>query len=154
MADTVNTQSGNTFAISTTAENDDLTDHAGSGFPSLVYVAVSKVGSIPNYGQDTNILSYDTLDRDTVLKQKGMTDAGEGDLEVARDDTDAGQLALRAAALTTDNYAFRVTRQDGSVDYLRGLITGPVQTNGRNEDFDLHTFKLALNQIPVHVDAP
>jgi len=156
MANTAYTQSGNTFAISTTAENDDLTDHTFDGFPSLTYVEVGNVGSLPDYGNDQNLPSYNVLSRGVSLKGKGVADAGAGTLECARDDTDAGQIAMRAAAALDnfDNYAFRVTRQDGSIDYLRGLVTGPTQTGGGNDDFDLLTFNISLNQEMVHVAAP
>lgn len=156
MADTAYTQSGNKFYISTTPQPDDLDDHATGGFPSLTYVEVGKVGQLPEYGNDQNLPSYNILARGTTLKAKGVNDAGQGTLEVARDDDDAGQIALRAAAASGNfnNYAFKITRQDGSTDYLRGLVTGPMQTGGGNDDFDLNTFNIALNQQLVHVPAP
>lgn len=45
-------------------------------------------------------------------------------------------------------------RADGSIEYLRGLVTGPNVPGGRNEDFILNTFTLALNQAPITVAAP
>lgn len=156
MADTAFTQSGNKFYISSTTENDDLTDHAGSGFPSLTYVEVGNVGQLPEVGNDQNLPSYNVLSRGVSLKGKGVADAGAGTLEVARDDEDAGQLAMIAAAALTNhnNYAFKIERQDGSIDFLRGLVTGPVRSGGGNDDFDLLTFNISLNQEVIHVPAP
>ena len=156
MADNAFTQSGNKFYISTTPENDDLTDHAGSGFPSLTYTEVGNVGSLPEVGTDQNIPSYNVLSRAVAMKAKGVADAGGGALECARDDSDAGQVAMTAAAAVTNHnkYAFKIERQDDSIDYLRGVVTGPIRSGGGNDDFDLLTFNLGLVQEIVHVTAP
>jgi hypothetical protein len=145
------TQSGDKFYISTTPQNNDLDDHASTGFPGLTYVQVKKVGSIGEYGISTNIVTYDTLDQDVIEKGKGLTNAGDPPIECARVLTDPGQIAMRAAGSVAvkDSYAFKIERTDGTVEYLRGLVTGPVTPGGRNEDFTLEVFTLGLNQVPL-----
>lgn len=150
------TQSGDKFYISTTPANDDLDDHATLGFPGKVYTEVKRVGSIGEFGISTNIVSYDTLGNDVTLKAKGMTNAGDPPIECAEVIDDPGQIAMRAAGAVTNknNYAFKILRADGQVEYLRGLVAGPVQPGGRNEDFRLNVFTLGLNQVPLVVPAP
>lgn len=152
-----NTNAGRKLYICTTPQPAALTE---SQFAALTWVLVGGVGSVGETGSKTNILSYDTWDDDVVRKAKGMTDAGSPEIEVARDSEDAGQNALRAAALTNLNYAIRVDGNDkpntnvGSkptVRYNRGLISGPTQPNGRNEDFDLEVFMLGLQQRQITV---
>ena len=153
MADqNVYSHAGVKFAISTTAQNGDLTL---SEFEGLTYTDVSSVGSIGEYGISTNMLTYDTMDTLVSKKAKGITNAGDPALEVARMDSDAGQLAMRTAGAPDyfDSHAFKVTKQDGSIDFLRGLVSGPSSPGGRNEDFDLHNFTLALNQAVIHKNA-
>lgn len=120
---------------------------------------VGSVGSIGESGMSTNIVSYDTLDTDVTQKAKGISDAGSPTVEVARVPTDGGQIAMRAAAATNFNYAFRVEDADApsagytnSVYYNRGMVAGPTRPGGRNEDFILEVFTLALNQREVVVD--
>lgn len=148
------TQSGKTIEISTTAQNANLTDHPTLGFPGLTYTLITGVGSIGPRGVDTNIVSYDTLDEDVIAKAKGITDAGTADVECRRIAADAGQIALRAAGASTNknNYAFRITDQDGTVHYNRGLVAGPIRPGGRNEDFELETFRLGFNQTEITVN--
>ena len=69
---------------------------------------------------------------------------------------DATDKALRAAGEPNepDAYAFKVERPDGSLEYLRGIVMGPVFPGGRNEDFVLNNFTLGLNQVPLRVAAP
>lgn len=144
------TNSGSTVSISTTAQNAHLDE---TEFEALTYVEIANIGSLGERGAATNIVSYDTWDTETTLKSKGITNAGDPVLEVAQDLDDPGQIALRAAALTPDNYAFVVERPNGELEYFRGLVTGPTDPGGRNEDFVINNFTLALNQIPIKVAA-
>jgi hypothetical protein len=150
------TQSGDKLYISTTAQNEDLDDHPSNGFPSLTYTEVKKVGSIGEFGISTNIVTYDTLDQDVIEKGKGLTNAGDPAIEVAELLADPGQIAMRAAGAVSnkDNYAFKILRTDGTIEYLRGLVTGPVTPGGRNEDFRLNVYTLGLNQVPLSIAAP
>lgn len=153
-----NTNAGSKLYVCATPQNDDLT---GSEFAALTWVQVKGVGNLGETGSTTNILTYNTWDTDVAQKGKGVTNAGDPELEVARMPGDAGQDIVRAAALTNYNYAFKVERNDKPNDdvdskptivYNRGLVTGPRTPNGRNEDFDLEIFSLALNQRQIVVD--
>lgn len=151
-----NTQRDVEFYICETAKPDDLNQ---SQFEALVWVQVGQVGMVGETGISTNILSYDTLDTEVTQKAKGISNAGDPQIEVARQYDDIGQIALRTAALTNFNFAFKIVRNDApsgsftdTVLYNRGLITGPTRPNGRNEDFDLEIYTLALQQREIVVD--
>jgi len=151
-----NTNAGSKLFVCATAQQADLDDEA---FAALDWVQVRGVGSFGETGVSTNILTYDTWDTDVVQKAKGMTNAGDPEIELARIPDDPGQVILRTAARTNLNYAFKVERNDKptingtpTIRYNRGLITGPREPNGRNEDFDLEVFTLGLQQRQVTVD--
>lgn len=151
-----NTNSGSKLYVCATPQSSDL-DRAG--FEALAWVLVKGVGSHGEVGAQTNILTYDTWDTTVIQKAKGITDAGSPEIEVARDPLDAGQIILRAAAATNLNYAFKIVRNDAlviggtpTVRYNRGLVVGPREPMGRNEDFDLEVFTLGLQQLQVTVD--
>jgi hypothetical protein len=128
-------------------------------YQMLNWVQVKSVGNVGEMGTQTNILSYPTWDDDVVRKQKGMSDAGDPTVEVARIPNDPGQVILRAQAKTKLNYAFKIVRDDaapggaGTVLYNRGLVTGPTRPMGANEDFDLEVFTLGLQQLEEVSDA-
>ncbi|MET3149151.1 UNVERIFIED_ORG: hypothetical protein ABIC77_000345 [Stenotrophomonas geniculata] len=147
------TNAGSKLSICVLPQNEDLT---ATEFAALTFVQVKKVGSIGERGINTNVVQYDTLDTLVALKGKGITNAGDPQIEVAEDLTDPGQVAMRAAGApdVPDTYAFKIERADGSIEYLRGLVTGPNVPGGRNEDFILNTYTLGLNQVPVVVAAP
>lgn len=152
----VNTNAGGKVYVCATPQQAVL---AEGDYAALTWVEIAAVGNHGETGSQTNILNYDTWDLDVIQKGKGLTNAGDPQIEVARIPTDPGQIILRAAALTRYNYAFKVIRNDRVNDagaptilYNRGLVTGPMRPNGRNEDFDLERFNLALNQKEVVVD--
>lgn len=152
-----NTNSGRKFSICTTPQADDLD---ATEFAALTFVEVGGVGSLGETGSRTNILSYDTWDTAVVQKQKGTTDAGSPELELANDPSDTGQQALKTAAGTNFYYAFCVEGNDklnptgtNSKRYYRGLVAGPTRPNGRNEDFDLIVYTLGLVQAEIVVAA-
>ncbi|GGF24329.1 hypothetical protein GCM10011321_14630 [Youhaiella tibetensis] len=130
-----------------------------AAFEALAWVEIGNVGAIGESGTQTNVVSYDELATDVTQKGKGISNAGDPTIECARNPTDPGQVALRAAAKTNFNYAFKFEDKDApdadhtnSIYYNRGLVTGPTRPNGRNEDFILEVFTLALNQREIVVD--
>lgn len=147
------TNSGSKLYICATPKNEDLTQ---TQFEALTWVQVKKVGSVGERGLTTNIVTYDTWDTAVALKGKGISNAGDPEVEVARLLADPGQVAMRAAGApgVADAYPFKVERPSGEIEYLRGLVTGPRTPGGRNEDFVLHVYSLALNQVPIEVPAP
>lgn len=147
------TNIGGTFAISTVAVGCD--DLALSDFETLSYEAVPNMGTHGDTGVNQNLVSYSTWDRQVLRKGKGEADAQNPDVEFL-DIPSAGMDILKTAAGVTndDNYAFRVTWPDGSKEYNRGLVTGPVRMKGNNEDFKRLQFSLGLQQEPVEVETP
>ena len=141
------TNFGGTFAISTTVANTDLTL---SGFAGLTYTAVPNIGNHGDSGVSQNVVSYSTWDRNVTNKGKGEADAGSPTVEFL-DVASAGMTLLLAAA-DVDNansYAFKITWPDGSIEYNRGIVTGPARLKGGNEDFKRLSFNLGFNQVPV-----
>lgn len=153
-----NAHAGWKFYIATTAQNDDLDQ---TGYEALTWTQVTGVGSHGETGTTTNILTYDTWDTTVAQKAKGISNAGDPEVELARDSDDAGQIALRAAAAVGNNnsYAFKIEAADApsggtpTTRYNRGLVTGPRHPHGRNEDFDLEVYQLALQQEQIVVEA-
>lgn len=150
----------NSGGILYTAALNQETDLNTAAFAALTWVAIGGMGSLGEAGTKTNILTYDTWDTTVIQKAKGMSDAGSPEIEVSRNTADPGQDLLRIATTTNLNYAFRLVRNDkltlagtGTIIYMRGLVTGPVRPNGRNEDFDLEVFTLGLQQREIVVDA-
>lgn len=148
MADNIYTHSNVQFFVSTSAQDSDLTLQQ---FGQLAWTEVTPVGSLPERGIDTNMLTYDTVNTLVAKKAKGITDAGTGTLECARNPSDPGQILM--SQIGAPNYfkshAFKLIKQDGTIEYGRGLVAGPSYPGGRNEDFDIANFTIAYQQALV-----
>lgn len=146
------TNSGGAFYISTTAQNDDLTLSEMEG---LSWLQVPNLGNSGDTGTTQNIVNYPTWDRNVTCKGKGEANAGDPDIEF-QDVASAGmdQMLAAAAVDNTNNYAFKYVWADGSVEYNRGIVTGPRYPKGGNEDFKRVAFSLGLNQVAIAVEAP
>lgn len=160
-----NTNKGRKFYISVTApagstpESQVLTLNQAA-FEALDWTQVKHVGNIGEMGTSENVVNYDELETDVIQKSKGLANAGDPTIECARNPTDPGQIAMRAAALTKLNYAFKMTDDDipsggttPTTYYNTGMVTGPSRPNGRAEDFILEVFTLALNRRELVVAA-
>lgn len=136
-----------TISISTTAQNADLANEAA--FEALSYTEIANVGTIGQYGYETNMVNYPVLARDLILKSKGQTDGGAFTIECAVDLVDPGQIAFKAAGQPSvrDSYAFEIVLPNGATHYLRGPVAGPVYPGGGNEDFIRMVFTVGVNQF-------
>jgi hypothetical protein len=152
MADQIYTHSNIQFFVSALPQVNDLDANTFSG---LTWVPVGPVGAVPERGISTNMLTYDTVNTVVAQKAKGITDAGGGTLECARNDGDPGQQLLRTigAPSYTQAHAYKLVKQDGTIEYGRGLVAGPNYPGGRNEDFDIANFTFAFVQPLVEVSA-
>lgn len=150
------TNQGRKTYICTTPQAADLDQ---TGFEALTFVMISNVGNIGETGTADNILNYDTMDTEVTQKQKGVANAGDPTIEVSRKPTDTGQIAMRDAAATKFEYAFKFEHADSpdgiltnTIIYSRGVVGGPTRPNGGVEDFDLEVYTVGLNQKEIVVD--
>ncbi|MBB3607343.1 hypothetical protein [Rhizobium sp. BK602] len=151
------TKKGSKVYVCETAQNSDLT---ASAYAALTWVQVGKVGNIGDFGSDSTINNYNTLDEPVQQKQKGVSNAGDPELEVASIADDPGQDILRVFGdpLNINNMAIKVERNDApqgktnTIFYSRGVVSGPLYPGGGSDDFDLEKFKIGLNQLPIRID--
>lgn len=152
-----NTNSGGKLHIAYTAGTPDTptvvnTDQTLVNYEALTWREIKGVGSVGETGSNTNIVNYDTWDTTVTQKGAGVTNAGDPEIELARNASDPGQILLRAAAAPANrqnNFALKIEHLDGTIKYNRGLILGPRHPNGRNEDFVLEIFQMACNQEQI-----
>lgn len=156
MADEIN--QGGSIYICTTAQNSDLTQ---SEFEALTWVEIGKVVTMPQIGITTNIVQQDYVTTTISQKQKGVKAGNDTEIVVGNDSADAGQDALRTAALTKNNYAFKREYNEvtGSgylptIRYFRALVGEPMDAGGGVEDFENETFPIYINgQRPIRVES-
>jgi hypothetical protein len=152
------TKKGSKVFVCADPQNSDVTQTA---FEGLTWVQVGKVGNIGDFGADSTMNSYNTLDEAVTQKQKGTANAGDPQIEVADIADDAGQTILRTFGdpLNQNNIAIKIERNDkpqegwsNTILYSRGVVSGPLYPGGGSDDFELARYTIGLNQLPIRVN--
>ncbi len=98
------------ISIGTTTPATDI-----AAFDLDTYNVIGKVSEIGEFGDSREIITFLELTSARVLKARGPADAGDAPLTFARDEADAGQIALEAAfnvSTAADEFNFRVRAAD------------------------------------------
>lgn len=97
-------------------------DTAASGAAQPTWTPVKNVKSFSGF--DGSASEIDVTDLDSVAKEKrlGLIDNGSFSIDVNRDLTDAGQLALKAAQTASSLEQFKLQYPDGSADTFSGFV--------------------------------
>jgi hypothetical protein len=146
----IGTSAGTTVSISTTATSATTV----SALAALTYTVISKVETLGEIGPQAQDVSFTPLAGDDVQHLKGATDNGAVTITCAKDPLDPGQIALLAAAMSTNKleYAIKITESDGAdandtdtVTYVRGPVMGGRKTIGGANDVTKRAFMVGIN---------
>lgn len=107
-------------------------------FDSVGYAALSytDIGEITDWnpGEKTyNTTPTNPVAQRRTSKYKGTYNNGADSLVINRDDDDAGQVICLSALDSDAEHSFKVTYQDGTIDYFQGLVVG-FSTGAGNAD--------------------
>ena len=115
---TTNTSAGTTLKIS--AATPATFDSAG--YAALSYTAVGEITNFGDFGREYAKIEHKPVGSRGVQKKRGSFDEGTMDLSLGLDTDDAGQILMKAAALSDSNYSFLLTTANGDKYYFQGLV--------------------------------
>lgn len=118
------------------------------------YVEIKRVESYGDFGDERAPVTFNSVGSGRVEKAKGSADAGTLALTVGYDPQDAGQIAVEAALANINNFAFRVTFPDKSVQYFRGLVMSKRRSIGTADNVIKRVFNIGINSELLDVAAP
>lgn len=129
-------------------------------FSAQSYVAVNWMENIGSFGDEASSITFDAIEQNRTQKLKGTRNAGDMAVVCGIDYEDAGQIALRAAEATPNNYAFKVEFNDmpsggssNSLRYFIALVMSARETlDTANNVMKLNT-TLGVNSNIVRVSA-
>lgn len=144
------TSAGTKYAISAGLP---ATDDA-AGYAALTWTTVKGVESIPAFGAQVAVNSFQPLDG-PLEKHKGPVNYGTLQIPMAYDKADAGQIIVRTAAEPTNNamYAHKITFPNGDVRYSSGRVFGAPETVGGATNVLMMNPTIELSTKIVKVDA-
>ena len=148
---------GAVLSVCSVAQNSDLNQ---AGFEALVTTVVNNVGNVGAFGNDQQVEAYNELSTVVTQNAKSVVNAGTPSIECARNPSDAGQIIMRTLSAPGDKnaYVLKFEHNDApagftnTVQWLRGVITGPVYPNGTVTDWALEVYTASLNQVVLTVD--
>ena len=125
-----------------------------TGFAALTFTKVGGVMSVGAFGGQAELITYDLLDERVTKKLKGTINYGQIQLEMVLETADAGQLLIEAGALgaAIDTiHSFKVTLNDGTVNYFTGVIMGFEKNVGAANNVVSVTSNIELDNAVVTV---
>lgn len=115
----VMTSAGSTLGIATGAP----ATYDEAGFTALTFATVGEVTDIGELGREYSLVTHSPVGSRAVQKFKGSYNNGSMQIQMGRDVTDAGQIAMNTALASDDDFAFCITLQDLSKIYFVGKVT-------------------------------
>lgn len=115
----VMTSAGSTLSIATGSP----ATYDATGFTALTYVVVGEVLDIGEVGREYAVVTHSPVGTRAVKKFKGSYNNGTMQIQMARDSSNAGQTAMKAALQSDADYSFKVTLQDLSKIHFVGKVT-------------------------------
>lgn len=102
-----------------------------AGFAALTYIPIGEVTSLGSVkGRTYNLAKHAPVSSAQQIEKKASYTLGSADFMVAWDAKDAGQMIIDAAEKDYKTYAFKVTLQDGSINYFTAQVMKFVQNVG------------------------
>lgn len=115
---TVRTTAGTTLKVSAAAPATfDVT-----GYAALSYTTVGEITNYGEFGRVYQLATHNPVATRGTQKLKGAFNEGNMNLQLGLDTDDAGQIIMKAAALSDNKYSFEITTANGDKYYFQGLV--------------------------------
>jgi hypothetical protein len=129
-------------------------------FAALTWVAIGLIESIGEYGDESAEITGNVINEGRTRRAKGTRNAGMQVLTCFHDDDDVGQVALRAAQLTSNRYGFKISPRDrlsgggtDSIAYYRGLVMSARKGALSSDALQRITFNVGIDSAIIDVAA-
>lgn len=124
--------------------------YLGAAGTTRITTGGTAVGEVTNVGDNTRqrtVSSVQPLGRDTPLKAAGAIDPGSISFQLVTDDNDAGQVALKAASRTKNQYGFRLEKGGATIRSAVGFIESYSDNAGGQNSFFMVTVNFNLTDF-------
>jgi hypothetical protein len=93
-----------------------------SGYNALSMTTIGEITNFGEIGREFNLVTHNPVSSRGTQKFKGSYNEGTMQLQMALDTDDAGQILMKAAALSDNKYSFTLTTPNGDKYYFQGLV--------------------------------
>ena len=113
------TSAGSTLGIATGVP----ATYDAAGFGALTYVTVGEVTDLGQNGREYVAVNHSPVGSRRTVKLKGSYHSGAMQIKMARDTTNLGQIAMKAALLSDSDFSFKITLQDLTKVFFTGKVS-------------------------------
>jgi len=93
-----------------------------TGYAALSYTAVGEITNFGEFGREFQLATHNPVSSRGTQKLKGSFNEGSMNLQLGLDTDDAGQIIMKAAALSDSKYSFELTTANGDKYYFQALV--------------------------------
>ena len=120
---TVRTSAGTTLKVTSSAP----ATFDSSGYTTLftaspVPATVGEITDLGEFGREFALVTHNPVGTRGTQKFKGSFNEGTMSLSLGLDTDDAGQIIMKAASLSDNNYSFMVTTQSGDKYFFQAKV--------------------------------
>jgi hypothetical protein len=93
-----------------------------AGYGALSFTNIGEITDLGEFGREYALITHNPIGSRGTVKKKGSFNEGTMALKLALDTDDAGQILVKAAALSDNDYSFVVTTQNGDKYYFQAQV--------------------------------
>jgi hypothetical protein len=112
------TSAGSTFKVSATKP----TAFTIAGYAALTWTEVGEVTDFGEFGRVYALVTHNPVANRSTVKKKGSYNEGQITLQMALDTDDVGQIVMKAAVVSDNDYFFELTTQNGDKYYFPAQV--------------------------------
>jgi hypothetical protein len=118
--------------------------HDVTGFVALTYTNIGEIIDGGEHGRTYAEVTSNPIDTRATQKYKGSFNEGTKTLQLDMDNQDAGQIALKAALNSDNDYAFEVEYPNGDIDYFLAKVMSFSKATGNVDSMRSATVTLSI----------
>jgi hypothetical protein len=141
------TVAGTTIGISASAP----ATFDAAGYAALTYTNIGNIEDGGSHGRTYAEVTFNPIDSRSTQKFKGSYNEGNKSLSIGLNSDDAGMILLKAALVLDTDYSFKVTYQNGDVDYFRAKVMSLAKGTGSVDSIVMATVELAITTTSTGV---
>lgn len=115
-----------------------------AGYKALAFSEIGEITDGGSHGRTYAEITHQPIKTRGTQKFKGSFNDGTKTLQLALDDKDAGQVILREALNSDNDYSFAVTYSDGAIDYFQAKVMSFEKAFGGSDTVVSATVSLSI----------
>ncbi len=122
-----------------------------AGYEALTYAAIGEITDGGSHGRAYAEVTHNPIGTRGTQKFKGSFNEGTKTLQMAISEDDAGQIVLKAALNSDNDYSFRVLYPDGAADYFQAKVMSFEKANPSVDSIITATVTLGITTTSAGV---